>query len=236
MAIIYLSAHIYDVKIKQVDKGKKMTFNDLVAEVFMFEAEQGHNSLLLLDIDDTLVRAQNIYIYRKLPTDEKEVKLTPEEYAKEQINAKTKEFYDYRDFRDPKAVAKSIKTGIPIIPNLKIMDDYIKNGWTIGLLTARGMEEVVANTMKVWLKYTSNKNDLKKIGDKLARELVMAVNDDTKHYKGSSDFEKKANVIKELSKKYDRIMLIDDDIKNLKAAKDLGIKNVYTKLAQKPKD
>ena len=212
------------------------TFYDLVAETFMLEAEDGHNSLLLLDIDDTLVTAQNIYIYRKLPSDKKEVRLTPQEYAKEPVTAETKQYYDYRDFRDPDVVANSIKTGLPIIPNLKMMDKYIQNGWKIGMLTARGMEDVVAKTMKVWLQYRSKKGNLKDVGDKLAKNLIMAVNDDSKHYKGTSDFEKKQNVIKERSKQFDRIMFVDDDQKNIDAVKGLGLKNVYTKLAHKPKD
>lgn len=191
------------------------------------------NSLLLLDIDDTLVKPLNIFIYRKLPTDKKEIKLTPEQYAKEKVSIETKKYYDYKEFRDLNSVARSIKTGLPIVSNLKIMDEYIKNGWKIGMLTARGMEEVIFKTMKAWLMFRDEKGNLQKIGDKLVRNLVNAMNDDKKHYEGTTDFEKKANVIKKLSKKYDRITFIDDDVKNLEAIKNLNLKNVYTKLAKK---
>ena len=56
--------------------------------------------ILLLDIDDTLLKAQNIFIWRKLPTDKEEVKLTPDQYSKESVTAETKPHYDYREFRD----------------------------------------------------------------------------------------------------------------------------------------
>lgn len=217
-----------------------MTFNEILNE----ELDKKHNSLLLLDIDDSLVTARNIFIYRKLPTDKTEVKLTPEEYAKDP-NSKiksNKQYYDYRDFRDAGKVANSIKTGLPIVGNLKLMDNYIKNGWKIGILTARGMEEVISNTMKAWLKFKDHKGKLEDIGDKLIRELVFAINDDKKHYIGSTDFEKKANVMKKLIDQYDRITLVDDDLKNINAVKsmverekknDPRFKKIYAKLAHK---
>lgn len=207
-------------------KLRDLLFEELLAEV------KGEN-LLLLDVDDTLVITQNIYIYRKLPSDIKEVKLTPKQYAKEKITADSKKYYDYRDFRNPDTVANSIKTGIPIVSNLKIMDEYIKKGWKIGVLTARGMEQVVFEALRVWLKYKNLKGELKDIGDKMVRELVHAINDDERHYAGGTDFEKKANVIKDLSKKYDKIIFIDDDQKNLDIVKELGLKNVQVKKAEK---
>jgi len=208
-----------------------MNLNDLFNEMFLFEAK-GEN-LLLLDLDDTLVKAKNIFIYRKLPTDKNEVKLTPEQYANEKVSAENKQHYDYRDFRNPDTVAKSITTGLPIISNLKIMDDYIKNNWKIGILTARGMEEVIFKTLKAWLMFRDSKGDLQKIGDKLIRNLVNAINDDKKHYKGLTDFEKKSNIVKKLATQYNRIVFVDDDSKNLDAIKNLNIKNVYVKLAKK---
>lgn len=211
-----------------------MNLEDLFNEMFLFEAK-GEN-LLLLDIDDTLVKAKNIFIYRKLPTDKSEIKLTPEQYANEKVSTETKQYYDYRDFRNPDTVAKSITTGLPIIPNLKIMDNYIKNGWKIGILTARGMEEIIFKTLKAWLMFRDSKGDLQKIGDNLVRNLVNAINDDKRHYKGLTDFEKKANIVKKLATQYDRIVFIDDDAKNLEAIKNLNIKNIYTKLARKQND
>ncbi len=207
-----------------------MNIIELIETATLFE-ERVENSLLLLDIDDTLVKSQNIYIYRKLPTDKKEVALTPDQYAQEKVTADKKQYYNYREFRNADKVGESIKTGIPIIPNLKIMDDYIRRGWKIGILTARGMEDVVFKSLKAWLMFRDKKGDLQEIGDKLVRNLVYAINDDDKHYPGKTDFDRKVNVIRELSKKYNRIIFVDDDAKNVKAVKALKIPNVMVKYA-----
>ena len=45
---------------------------------------QGKKYMLLLDLDDTLVTATGIFIYKKLP-DGKEQVLTPVEFAKEKM-------------------------------------------------------------------------------------------------------------------------------------------------------
>jgi hypothetical protein len=199
--------------------------------------ERSENSLLLLDIDDTLLKAQGIKIYRKLPSDKKEVALTPDQYAKDP-NASKKEnhqYYDYRDFRNADKVSSSIKTGLPIIPNLKVMDDYIKRGWKIGILTARGMEDIIFDSMKTFLKYRDAKGNLKPIGDKLVRDLVHAISTDEgkklDRYPGESIFEKKVNVIKKLAKKFNQIIFVDDDLRNVKAVKKIKIPNVMVKYA-----
>lgn len=208
---------------------EKLNFIEIVNDILLFE--QTGKNLLLLDIDETLVSPKNIYIYYKNPKTGEETKLTPEEYAKKTVTPEDKKNYDYREFRDPEKITNSIKTGMPIISNLKLMDKYIKNGWTIGILTARGMEEVVFKALHEWLKYKV-KNTLKDIGDKLVRDLVFAVNDSNKKYEGATDFEKKKNVIEKLSKQYDRIVFVDDDMNNINAVKKLGIKNVNTRYAK----
>ena len=48
----------------------------------------------------------------------------------------------------------------------------------------------------------------------------------TKNYPGRSDAEKKSNVLKYLCKKYDRVVFVDDDKKNVRAARGLEIKNL----------
>jgi len=183
-------------------------------------------NLILLDIDDTLLTAQNIYIHRKLPADKTVVKLTPAQYAEEKVSAENKQYYNYDEFRNPDTVARSIKTGLPIIPNLKVVDDYIKKGWKVGILTARGLEDVIFKSMKEWLQYRNKRGDLKKIGHRLIRKMVYAINDDNKKYKGSTDFERKVNVIKTLSKKYKKVIFIDDDLKNVNAVRDVKLPNV----------
>lgn len=203
-----------------------MNFFDLFYIIF----EEKGESLLLLDIDDTLVIPTNIFIYKK-NKDGSETALTPQEYSKQSEDVGNE--YDFRDFRDPKKIYNSIKTGIPIIPNLRVFDEYVKRGWKIGILTARGMEEVVYKALKDWLLFRNKQGDLQELGPRLVRDLVHAINTQNRGYVGETSSERKANVVRKLAKEYDRIVLIDDDLKNIEAIRELGLKNVYTKLAHK---
>lgn len=222
--MISISVKIISVKIT---KEKHMTnFLSLLNE---------ENSAIILDIDKTILEPKNIFIYKKI--NGKEVALTPEQFAKEDVTAETKKYYDFRDFRDPEKVAASIKTGLPIVSNLKIMDDYISKGWKVGILTARGevVEDVIFRSLKKWLKYKDKKGKFQDIGDRLVRDIVAAVGDASeKKYPGTTAFEKKANVIRKMSKQHDRLIFIDDDLKNIKAIKKMlrkeNIKNVFVRL------
>lgn len=184
--------------------------------------ESKRNKLLLLDVDDTIVKAKNIYIYKK--TKNGEVKLTPDEYAEE--NVEDQGLYDFREFRNAEKLSQSIKTGDPIIPVLNFMDRMIGKGYDVGILTARAQEDVIRNTLQSWLMY-KKRDKLRNIGNKL--KAVFAINDQIKKYEGATIFDKKANVIKNLSKQYDKIIFIDDDKKNVEAVKRLNLQNVKVK-------
>lgn len=185
-------------------------------------AEGKRNKLLLLDIDDTIVKAQNIYIYKK--TEDGEKALTPDEFAREDV--KSDNDYDFRDFRDAEKVANSIKSGKPITKVLQYMDRMISKGYRIGILTARGMENTIQDTLQSWLMY-KKKGKMRNIGNKLKE--VFAVNDAVKQYQGANSFEKKANVMKDLAKRYDKVVFIDDDEKNIRAVNNLHLSNVQAK-------
>lgn len=182
------------------------------------------NKLLLLDIDDTIVKAKNIYIYKNI--NGQEIKLTPEQFSHEKVTLETERMYDFRDFRNAEKIASSISTGEPIIKVLKYMDNMISKGYKVGILTARGMEDVIKSTIASWLMY-KKRGELKSIGSKLKE--VFAVGDDIKKYKGATSFERKANVIKSLSANYDKITFVDDDSKNVQAVRNLNIHNVKVK-------
>ena len=202
----------------------------LFHEVLDLVEEKGQN-LLLLDVDATLVIPDNIFIHKKNP-DGSVTKLSPAQYAKEKVTKENQKDYSFDEFRDPQKVYNSIKTGIPLISNLKIVDEYIHRGWRIGILTARGMEDVVFKALKDWLMHRETRGNLREIGDKLVRDLVHAVNSDNKHYEGSTDFEKKGNVVKRLATQFDKIVVFDDDIKNINYIRKLGLQNVFVKQAQ----
>lgn len=190
----------------------------------------GKKGIIVLDIDDTLVTAQNIFIHKLLP-DGKVIKLTPEEYAKDP-DAKKKNDptsgikYSYEEFRDPEKVKNSIVTGIPLIKNLRIMDSYIRAGYQIAILTARGLEDIIYKSLSKFLMFRDADGELKGVKDILARNMVNAINDETRVYEGTTDFEKKANVIRKLAEKYDSVRFLDDDDKNIAAVKGLNLKNV----------
>jgi hypothetical protein len=219
-----------------------MTFKNLIYEALLttgMKAEkvpEGKRYILLLDIDDTLVTAQNIFIYRKLPTDKKEIALTPEKYAHEKIDNENKKYYNYRDFKNPEKVAQSIITGKPLWRNLRVMDHHIANGWKIGILTARGMGDVIYKALIKWLKFKpepgKGKDPInylkgyKEAKQLLKKENVHAINTAGANYPGKTDFEKKSNVIKRYAKQYDMVKLIDDDDKNINSVNNLKLPNV----------
>lgn len=206
----------------------------LIENILLNESIQplaaGKKGIIVLDIDDTLLTAQNIFIHKLLP-DGKVIKLTPEQYAKDPDSKKKNDpssgiKFSYEEFRDPKKVKNSIVTGIPIIKNLRIMDSYIKAGYQIAILTARGLEDVVYKALNKFLMFRDADGELKAVKNMLARNMVNAINDEAKVYKGTTDFEKKAIVIKELSKSYDYVKFLDDDEKNITAVKGLKLNNV----------
>ena len=193
-----------------------------ISNRFILKELANLNRLVLLDLDDTVVEPEDIYIYRQFPGEE-EVALTPAEYRNEKVTDETKKYYDYRDFADPKSITDSIMGGEPIVANLNVMDEFINRGYKIGILTARGHEDSVYNTLREWLMYRDKDGSLVPIGDKLDRNLVYAVNDVVTASKltAISDFDKKAEIINGLLDEYDEIIFLDDDIKNLKAVKRL---------------
>ena len=52
-------------------------------------------------------------------------------------------------------------------------------------------------------------------------------------YLGKDDGEKKANILRQLCQKYDVVKFVDDDKRNLNAAKALGLKNLIVVKANK---
>ena len=176
------------------------------------------NRLILLDVDDTLLKPTGVYIYRKLPSDPEEIALTPFEYGLEEVTPETKQYYDYRDFVDPIKTQRSIEKAEPIVANLSVMDDYLKLGHQIGILTARANEDIVFDGLKQFLMYKDSSGNLVPIGDRLSRENVYAVNDTNRMstLEAETDYEKKAEVVEKLLTVYDEIVFIDDDMKNIK--------------------
>ena len=186
--------------------------------------------LIVFDIDDTILKVDSskISVYKKEPG-KKEVALSTDEFAKDPDagDPSKKSLFDFRDFNDHLKVYQSIIEGTPLIRNLRIMDDYVAAGYDFCFLTARGCEDTVKQALDEFLRIRDKEDDsLRKLGDTFKKTLSHAINDKTKNYPGESDAEKKANVIRELCAKYDRVVFVDDDKKNVSAARDLKIHNL----------
>lgn len=185
--------------------------------------------LIVFDIDDTLLRADDstIKIYKNEPG-KKEIALTTSEYAKDpdSFDESKRSWFDYRDFGDPQKVYKSIIQGTPLIKNLRIMDSYLDAGYEFCFLTARQCEDVIKDALDEFLKTKSKNGELKELGNIFNKAISHAVNDATKHYNGTTDADKKANVLTELCSKYDKVVFVDDDTKNVNKAKGLKLPNL----------
>lgn len=189
-----------------------------------------HNisGIIVFDIDDTILKVDSslISIYKK--TDKGEIALSTEEFAQDpDASDKSKShLFDFRDFYNPIKVYNSIISGTPLIKNLKIMDDYINAGYDFCFLTARACEDVIKNALDDFLKTRKNNGALEKLGSSFNKTFSHAVNDKFKNYPGSTDAEKKANCLKNLCKQYDKVVFVDDDHKNVSAARNLKISNL----------
>lgn len=183
--------------------------------------------VIVFDIDDTLLKVDPkiMRVYKNEPG-KKEVALSTEEFAKDPDIENHRDWFDYRDFRDPIKVYTSIINGTPLIRNLRIMDDYVDAGYDFCFLTARSCEEIVKKALDDFLLHKGSDGEFKKLGTAFKKTISHAVNDDIKKYPGSSDAEKKANIIKELCKKYDKVVFVDDDHKNVRAARELSLPNL----------
>lgn len=162
-------------------------------------------NILFLDIDHTLLIPQNVYVY--YIENEVEKKMDCLEFSNLNLNESNKSKYDLRDFRDEIPLKRSIETSIPLKVNLKLVEEYVKEGWILGVLTARGCEDIIAETIIKWLKKNLT------ISFKIKRENIYAISDGKKLYPGNGSSEKKLFVLKDLvsKKKFNKIAFIDDN-------------------------
>ena len=185
--------------------------------------------IIVFDIGDTLLKSNPdvIGVYKHEPG-KPEKRLTTEEFAKDPDAAdpNKKDWWDYREFRDPVKVYNSIISGTPLIKNLRIMDDYIEAGYEFCFLTARACEETIKKALNDFLKVKKSDGALHELGDIFKKTMSHAINDESKTYEGANDAEKKANILKKLCKEYDRVVFVDDDHKNVSAARGLKMDNL----------
>lgn len=185
---------------------------------------KGSTGIIVFDIDDTLLKVDPdaIHIYKTVPGQE-EIALTTDQYATDPDAAdpSKKKWFDYREFEDPIRVYDSIITGTPLMKNIRILDDYIKADYDFCFLTARGCEDVIKEAIDEFLKKVGIR-----AGGAFKKTFSAAVGDMVKKYPGKSDAEKKANVLRNLCARYDNVVFIDDDHKNIRIAKGLHMHNL----------
>ncbi len=189
----------------------------------------GKTGIVVFDIDDTLIQADEdvMSIGKFVDGDRKhKISLSTEEFAKDPDVKDHKDWFDFSDFQNPQKVVQSIINGTPLLKNLRILDAYLNAGYEFCFLTARGCEDAVKYAIQTVIKYRDDKGVLNNIAPYFNKDVSAAINDSNKEYDGRTDAEKKSNVLKEICSKFDYVVFVDDDNKNVAQAKELNLNNL----------
>lgn len=199
----------------------------MITNLTQFLTESRKTRLLVCDIDDTLLKSDPdmVGVWKNEPGRPSR-RLTSGEYAVDPDVKTHPEWFDFSEFRDPERVYRSILGGRPLTSNLKIVDDLLRSGYDFTFLTARGCEDVIRRAIGKFMRFRDSDGRMRRLGSLYKDALGAAVNDAVKSYPGSTDAEKKGNVLRDLCRRYDKVVFIDDDPKNVANAKALGIKNL----------
>lgn len=190
---------------------------------------RGKTGIVVFDIDDTLIRADEdvMSICKFVDGDRKyKINLSTKEFAKDPDAKDHKDWFDFSDFQNPQKVVQSIIKGTPILKNLRILDAYLNAGYEFCFLTARGCEDAVKYAIQNVIKYRDDNGVLNDIAPWFNKDVSAAVNDSNKEYEGKTDAEKKSNVLREICSKFDYVVFVDDDNKNVVHAKELNLNNL----------
>ena len=189
----------------------------------------GKTGIVVFDIDDTLIQADKdvVSIGKFINGDRKnKISISTEEFAKDPDAKYHKNWFDFSDFQNPQKVVQSIIKGTPILKNLRILDAYLNAGYEFCFLTARGCEDAVKYAIQNVIKYRDENGVLNNIAPYFNKDVSAAINDSNKAYKGRTDAEKKSNVLREICSKFDYVVFVDDDNKNVVHAKELNLNNL----------
>ena len=189
----------------------------------------GKTGIVVFDIDDTLIHADKdvVSISKFINGDRKnKISISTEEFAKDPDAKDHKNWFDFSDFQNPQKVVQSIIKGTPILKNLKILDAYLNAGYEFCFLTARGCEDAVKHAIQHVIKYRDENGVLHNIDPWFNKAVSAAINDSNKEYEGKTNAEKKSNVLREICSKFDYVVFVDDDNKNVAHAKELNLNNL----------
>ena len=189
----------------------------------------GKTGIVVFDIDDTLIRADKdvVSISKFINGDRKnKISISTEEFAKDPDAKDHKNWFDFSDFQNPQKVVQSIIRGTPILKNLRILDAYLNAGYEFCFLTARGCEDAIKYAIQDVIKYRDENGVLNNIDPWFNKDVSAAINDSNKEYEGKTNAEKKSNVLREICSKFDYVVFVDDDNKNVAHAKELNLNNL----------
>ena len=189
----------------------------------------GKTGIVVFDIDDTLIHTDEdvMSIGKFINGDRKnKISISTEEFAKDPDAKDHKTWFDFSDFQNPQKVVQSIIKGTPILKNLKILDAYLNAGYEFCFLTARGCEDAVKHAIQNVIKYRDENGVLHNIDPWFNKAVSAAINDSNKEYEGKTNAEKKSNVLREICSKFDYVVFVDDDNKNVAHAKELNLNNL----------
>ena len=189
----------------------------------------GKTGIVVFDIDDTLIHADKdvVSIGKFINGDRKnKISISTEEFAKDPDAKDHKNWFDFSDFQNPQKVVQSIIKGTPILKNLKILDAYLNAGYEFCFLTARGCEDAIKYAIQDVIKYRDENGVLNNIDPWFNKDVSAAINDSNKEYEGKTNAEKKSNVLREICSKFDYVVFVDDDNKNVAHAKELNLNNL----------
>lgn len=159
--------------------------------------------ILFLDIDNTLLIPDNVYIYLK---GYRKIRYTPQQYNNLNLTTDQKIHYDFCDFRDEDIVKRSLLTSRVIKRTLSVIHSHLDSGYELGILTARGNESLIKRVMPIWLSKNLNRKFT------MRQRNIHAVNDESVSYIGYTDSEKKYNVLSKALPNYKEVILIDDNV------------------------
>lgn len=171
----------------------------------------------VFDIDDTLLKAQGIFI-KQITIDGNKILLTTSQFAKHKLPANST--YSFEEFECPELNTTSITGGTPIYTNLLLLQKCIEMSHDIGILTARGLEDNTHKAINDFLENHLASNYT------IQRALVFAVND-CKYDPRIPTATRKLNILKNLANKYSSVLYIDDDCLNIATANQGNIENLH---------
>ena len=186
--------------------------------------------LLFFDLDETVLRSDPSVAHLRRRVDDGEwVRVSDAEYAAEIDEVGSNVEYDFSDFYDDRTMYRSITTAESIVVNLKVLDDYVTDGYVAAFLTARACETTTKEAVATWLMIRFGRGEISSDPRVFfSADESKAVND-VKYdleWSDSSDAEKKAEVVRRAAQRFEEVVFFDDSVRNIEAVRSLALPNV----------